>query len=109
MGTAADSVGLTKPAGEVLVEVAEVVYAEVVHPQAFGVGAGPGDPGIFYAPGKVKVSAQRLLTQTGSGEAAPGAPERDRALGDGVSERAARLRQLDEPVIQRDDLGWLTE
>jgi len=31
MGTAADSVGLTKPAGEVLVEVAEVVYAEVVH------------------------------------------------------------------------------
>lgn len=109
MGTAADSVGLTKPAGEVLVEVAEAVYAEVVHPQAFGVGAGPGDPGIFYAPGKVKVSAQRLLTQAGSGEAAPGALERDRALGDGVSERAARLRQLDEPVIQRDDLGWLTE
>ena len=70
MGTAADSVGLTKQAGEVLVEVAEAVYTEVVHPQAFGVGAGPGDPGIFYAPGKVKVSAQRLPTQAGS----PGRP-----------------------------------
>lgn len=109
MGTAANSVGLTKPAGELRVEVTEAVYAEVVHPQAFGVGAGPGDPGIFHAPGKVKVSAQRVLAQAGSGEAAPGALERDRALGDGVSERAACLRQLDEPLIQRNDLGWLAE
>jgi hypothetical protein len=52
-------VGLAKPAGELLVEVAGVVYSEVVYPEAFGVGVGPGDPGIFHAAGKVEVSAQR--------------------------------------------------
>lgn len=56
MGTASNSVGLTKPTGELLVELAGAVYAEVVHPKAFGVGAGPGDPGIFHAPREVKVS-----------------------------------------------------
>jgi hypothetical protein len=50
MGAGSDSVVLTEPAGELLVEVAGAVYAEVVYPQTFGVGAGPGDPGIFHAP-----------------------------------------------------------
>jgi hypothetical protein len=50
-----------------------------------------------------------MSAQVGSGEPAPGALERDRTLGDGVGERAARLCQLDAAVIQRDNLGWLAE
>jgi hypothetical protein len=49
------------------------------------------------------------LAQDDPGEPAAGALKADRALGDGAGERAAGLRQFDEPVVQRDDLGPLAQ
>jgi len=56
---------------------------------------------------QVEVSPQRAFAGDGSGGPAAGALEGDGALGDGAGERAAGLRQFDEPVVQRDDLGPL--
>jgi hypothetical protein len=107
MSAAAHLVGLVNPAGELVVKLAGRTDAELVNVQPPGVRAGPGDPGIVHAPVQVQVSAQRAVTRPGAGEAAASTLQGNRALGHRIGERPARLCQLDEPLIQRDDFPRL--
>src|SRR5580700_1478740 len=103
MRAVAHLVGLVNPVGELVVKLAGRTDEELVNVQSSGIRAGPGDAGIVHAPLQVQVSAQRAVTQPGSGEAAAGTLQGNRALRHRIGERAARADQLDEPVIQRDD------
>jgi hypothetical protein len=57
MGAGPDSVSLTKPASELLVEVTKAIDPEMMNVEAFGVRGGPGDPKIFHAPWEVEIPA----------------------------------------------------
>ena len=103
MRAVAHLVGLVNPAGELVVKLAGRTDAELVNVQSSGIRTGPGDAGIVHAPLQVQVSAQRAVTRPGSGEAAAGTLQGNRALRHRIGKWAASAGQLDEPVIQRDD------
>ena len=107
MSTGANLVSLVKPASELLVQLIDGTDAEVMDIQAPGIRAGSGEPRIFHTAWQVKVPPQRMPARDGSSEPSPGALEGDRTLGDRIAERAAGLRQLDKPAVQRDNLGRL--
>src|SRR5215469_6520012 len=109
MRPAAYLVGLANPAGELVVELAGSFDPELVHVQPAGVRAGPGDARVIHAPLQVQVSAERALSQPGTGETSARTLEGDCALRHPVRDRPARAHQPAEPVIQRDDLRRLAE
>ena len=108
MCAGADLIGVSHPIGESLIKLIERDDAVVMHEQVLRVGSRSGDARIFDATLQVQVSRESVFSECRPSEATTNALQRDRALRHRVGEWAARLRELDEPTVERNDGGRST-
>src|SRR5262245_10955815 len=103
MCAGANRVCLSEPFGKLRIELRERDDPEVMAEQALRVRAGTPDARILDATLEVEVAVEpgRLWFETG--ESAPASLQADGGLRHGVVEGAARLDELDEAVVERDD------
>jgi hypothetical protein len=80
----ADLVGLTNPAGELLIQLLGRADAELVHHQALGIGRSPTDPRVLHAPLQVQIPVKAAGCGLGTGEPPPAALKGDRRLSTAV-------------------------
>lgn len=107
MASLAYLVRFADPPGKLVVELLGRADPELMDEQALGVGPCAADPRVLDPPLQVQVPIKAAGFGLGTGESTPAALERDASLCDGVVEGAARLDQLDEPLIEPHDGGGL--
>jgi hypothetical protein len=109
MCTEPDSVSLSYPTGEHIVEFFRDGDPELMYEQSACVRGRSADPWVTDAALQVEVAVENMQLRLGSGKPTPAAFDRDGSLAHRVRKRSARGDQVHEGSVEDQDLRRLTQ